>query len=212
MTYNLAWSINSTTYENDIIKQNYIDLKEEFESEKKAIADAINFINFNNPNSSNYKPFLMIIGGQMLAFDDGKNNLFGGFPIATCGALNWRNKGKCKGGPYTHGYSKDIDDQYCAVKVYTSTQLLSTCIKVQGFLANYIDDKEYNFFTYDTCMKEFYSNNSKSYKCPILPGEKVINIVIALGAALFIFLVFFVILYKISESIFDYQILDKKGV
>lgn len=119
LTFNQPFYYNSTIYEKDWIKQNYETMSDEFDNEKTIIANQIEKINYNNYNSSDYKPFIMIGSAKMVAFDTGINNPYGNFPIAYCGPIDV-GKAECLGGPYSHGYSKDGDDQYCTIQIFSN--------------------------------------------------------------------------------------------
>lgn len=200
MTTTTPWNYYKDAYERDWIKQKSYSLSEEFEMEKMEIANAINEINFKDENQPNFKPIMMIIGEKMSGFDSGLNNNYGGFPIAVCGAVSKYDKGNCKGGPYSHGYSKDNDNQYCTVEVYNKES--NSCIKVSAYVV--IKKREETIFIYDTCEKVKYQKNLNA-KCPILGEEKVIHSFIVIGSTIFIFFFVYYLGYQLSKKTFSYN-------
>lgn len=207
ITTNQPWVYDKDAYHRDVVKQKHYTLDDSFVNEKYIFANATNKINFKNENTTNYKPLMMIIGRGYLSFDQGNNNLFGQFPVATCGSIN--KKEGCKGGPYSHGYSNSKDDQYCLLKTYIHPTTSRTCMEIQGWYAFKLNRNETNVFTYDTCEKDVYVGTLNS-KCPIHFREKILHsfiILIIVGIAL---LLFYVLLYKIAEKTFDYKKLAQK--
>jgi hypothetical protein len=201
------WFYNSTAYDMDIIKQDRLSYNGNFDSEKKEIAKAISNLNFNNPLVSNFKSFLMIGGdARMLAFDNGINNNFGAFPYLVCGSMD--QKTNCWGGPYSHGYFYYETGQYCKVTLYQSSSG-NVCYMIQGIYNS--NNATQVVLQYDTCNPAKYPANI-NVKCPILWQEKLIIAAIAIGAALFIFILFYVIFYRIAVYNFNYKVIRDEEV
>lgn len=101
------------------------------------------------------KHIMMLSGdAHMIAFDDGKNNRFGGFPIVQAASLDQR--GSCKGGPYSHGLEQG-PGHYASIEVndYKNDTI---CVKV------YLKNQTSSVISYDTCNPELYPENEMA--CP----------------------------------------------
>lgn len=210
MTMTQPFFYNESAYDMDIIKQDHDSILPEFNEEKRRLAETISGINFKDNLRSNYTGFILIIGNDMNAFDDGTNNNFGEFPVVTCGNVENFNSGICKGGPWSHGYSVDSDDQYCHFMIYPKyigyRDEVDQCVLMRGFIAKEQGKNETMTFMYDTCNPRASALN---IKCPIVWTEKLVHAGITIGAALLVFLIFYVCFYKIAEASFDYKILKE---
>lgn len=209
-----TWNYVADRYSMDMIKQNFISIQENMEKDKKSISDYIKSkdFNFKNDTLPNYKPLMIITGDRFLAFDDGRNNNFGGFPIVSCGSVDsWL---QCRGGPYSHGSFHHVSSsQYCNFEIFQkekSDKSLKTCIKVQGILAGEDKDPDQAVFTWDTCDPEKYSKRILDIKCPILWTEKILNGAITLAATILVYLIFFVWIRNSAERNLSYQYINKK--
>lgn len=176
-----------------------------FDYEKIRIGKAISELNFQNSKAENFKSVMMIGNGQFLSFDNGGNNPFGGFPIATCGPLS--GKSQCLGGPFSHGYGIESNDNYCVLKTYKKEN--NTCFLIRGVISQKELKPETNVFYYDTCDIQKYNANY-NLKCPILWKEKIFHTFILIGITIFIFVFFYVFLYKLAVKSLEYSVIDKK--
>lgn len=211
LTTTQVWIYNKTEYEGNLVQQDYTALKEAFLSDKEEIGKAISDsgINFDDPVKAGFKSLLMIIGEEMLAFDDGLNNPNGKFPTVVCGNID--GSGSCKGGPYSYSSFTQSNNQYCRFIITPNmTDTPKVCFNIIGNLrmtneeANTEEDK--TVFVYNTCYRhQFKGFNTK---CSILATEKVINAAITLGINVFLFVVFFLMLYKITAKSFNFTTLD----
>ena len=198
---------NSTTYEDDLVKQDYVGMNSEaFKNDKLRIAEALKNVNFKNPNATNFKSVVMLSGGNMLAFDKGSNNPYGGFPIVTCGPMD--GSIDCLGGPFSHGYSIDKDAQFCHFNSNIDDKG-NLCFYIQGYIAQKEGKSDVKTFTYNTCFPEKYNSNF-DMKCPIIWKEKLIHVAIVIAIAIFIFVLFYVIIYKVAVNTLDYQVINKE--
>lgn len=208
-----TWNYVKDRYSMDMIKQNFISINEDMEKDKKAIGDHVKQFNFRNDTLANYKPFMIITGDRYLAFDDGRNNNFGGFPIVSCGSIDsWL---QCRGGPYSHGSFHHVSSsQYCNFEISNKQNAsgngLKTCIKVQGILAGEDTDPDQAVFTWDTCDTAKYSKRIIDIKCPILWTEKILNGAITLAATILVYLIFFVWIKNNAERNLSYQFINKE--
>jgi hypothetical protein len=213
ITITQAWNHVKSAYDWDIIKQKFYSILDVMTAEKEKVSEAArNNFNFSRPNKANFKSLMMIIGEHTLAFDDGTWNNYGNFPIAVCGPLaEWQ---QCRGGPYSHGSFHNEQSQYCVFTVYPNADLKNTCVKAEGIVTFKDTDKqEIVVWTYDTCYPDKYRGRV-NLKCPILFTEKIVNAAITIGVNIFIFLIFFVVIYKLSLKAFSFNIinLDNKQV
>lgn len=209
ITYNKPYYYNEEVYSKDWVKQSYDTMSSAFDNEKTKIMDSLlKSINYKNLTKSNYQFVLMIAGGRLISLDKGNNNKYGNFPILTCGPLDSKLN-TCNGGPFSHGYAKDDDDQYCYFNIYQS-ETKRTCLKFQGIIAKKESLPEIVVFTYDTCTPELYNSNN-NIKCPIIWKEKIIHSAIVLAIAIFVFVIFYVVIYRLAIRTFDYQLLNKEN-
>ena len=199
-----VWINNPEKYSSDWIKQKHYFIKSAFEADKAKIGQVIKGLNIKNPGLANFKSVQLIVGDSLLAFDDGLNNLNGGFPTAVCGWVNG-GKGTCKGGSYSHGYFDSDSKQGCFLKGYVNTNG-STCFRTEGIILDTKEDKDIErlVFIYDTCKSDLFSKKQLDSKCPILIGEKLINVAISLGSVILVFLIFQLLLYKIAVRTYNF--------
>lgn len=211
MTMTQAFFYDESAYKRDIVKQDHDSISSEFDLEKQRLVETIRLINFSDNLRSNYTAFILIIGEEMNAFDDGTNNNFGGFPVVSCGNLENFNSGICKGGPWSHGYSVDSDNQYCHFQVYPKyigfRDEIDQCVLMRGLIAKEKGSNETMTFMYDTCNPR---GSNLNIKCPMVWTEKLVHTAITIGVALLMFIVFYVLFYKIAENAFDYKVLKEK--
>jgi hypothetical protein len=216
ITMTQAWNHVKSEYEWDMIKQKFHSILDVMSEEKEQVSKVTRTkFNFNRPNKPNFKSLMMIVGEHTLALDDGTWNNYGNFPIAVCGPLSdWQ---QCRGGPYSHGSFHNEKSQYCVFTVYPNIELQNTCVKAEGIVTFKDKDKpEIVVFTYDTCYPDKYRGRV-NLKCPILYTEKILNAGITIVVNIFIFLIFFVLIYKFSLKAFSFNVinidkLDKKSV
>ena len=103
----------------------------------------------------NNKTVMMISGdAHMLAFDDGRNNAYGGFPVVQAAALD--QKPNCKGGPYSHGGKPGLG-QYGVIEVVDDGSE-KICVKID------LKSGGESVIKYDTCHKELYAS-IQNFKC-----------------------------------------------
>lgn len=208
-----TWNYVKERYKMDMIKQDFISISEDMEKDKKSIGDHIKLFNFKNDTLTNYKPFMVVTGDRYLAFDDGRNNNFGGFPIVSCGSLDsWL---QCRGGPYSHGsFHHSSSSQYCNFEITNKPNASGVgnkgCIKVRGILAGQDKDPDQDVFTWDTCDTEKYSQRIIDIKCPILWTEKILNGAITLADTVFVYLIFYVWIKNNAERNLSYQYINKE--
>jgi len=209
VTSTQVWNYNATAYIEDMVQQDYISINEAFNAEKKEIGDALinSGMNYLNPTGTNYKPFMMTIGEQMLAFDNGLNNQeTGKFPVLVCGGVE--ESGSCKGGPYSSAYFSQSTQQYCNVTVITNfTDPINPklCfISQAGYVKD--DNTDEMTFVYNSCYPEQFKDFNR--KCPIGAYEKLVNFALTLGINILLFVVFFILLYKLSTKAFNFNTLD----
>jgi hypothetical protein len=207
-----TWNYVKDRYSMDMIKQDFISIDESMEKDKKALGDHIKLFNFKNDTLDNYKPFMVVTGDRYLAFDDGRNNNFGGFPIVSCGTIDsWL---QCRGGPYSHGsFHHSSSSQYCNFEItnkLNDSGKIKSCIKVRGILVGEDKDPDQDVFTWDTCDTAKYSQRIIDIKCPILWTEKILNGAITLAATILVYLVFFVWIKNNAERNLSYQIINKE--
>ena len=205
ITMTQVWNYVKSSYDWDMIKQNYYSILDSMSTEKDSVGNTAMNINFNRPTQPNFKSVMMIVGEHTLAFDDGTWNNYGNFPIAMCGPLDdWQ---QCRGGPYSHGSFHNLPNQYCVFDVYTNTNLSpgTVCVKAQGFV-NFKDTKkaEIAVWTYDTCYPDRYRGRI-NLKCPIDYKEKILNAGITLAVIIFVFFIFYVVIYRISLKAFSFN-------
>jgi hypothetical protein len=197
------WVYDENAYSRDMVKQSRLSYSESFNSEKQEIANAIGSINFNNSNGANFKSVLMMSGdAKMLAFDNGTNNFFGSFPYLVCGSLDM--KGSCYGGPFTHGYFFYETSQYCKVTIYQGSNG-NVCYFIQGIYNN--NNASQIVLQYDTCRPSAFPGLI-NIKCPIMWQEKLICAAITIGAILFIFILFYVVFYRLAVYNFNYRVIS----
>jgi len=196
---------NSTVYESDIVKQSFVGMENTFDYEKTKIGKAISELNFKNSKEDNFKSVLMISNGRFLSFDNGGNNPYGGFPIASCGPLSGSNQ--CLGGPFSHGYAIETNDNYCVLKTYSKDD--NVCFLLRGVISQKESKPETNVFYYDTCDTQKYNANF-NLKCPILWKEKIFHTFILIGITIFIFVFFYVFLYRLAVKSLEYSVIDKR--
>jgi hypothetical protein len=207
-----TWNYVKDRYSMDMIKQDFISIDESMEKDKKSIGDHVKSFNFKNDTLDNYKPFMVVTGDRSLAFDDGRNNNFGGFPIVSCGTIDsWL---QCRGGPYSHGsFHHSSNSQFCSFeitnKLNDSGKGIKSCIKVRGILAGEDKDPDQDVFTWDTCDTVKYSKRIIDIKCPILWTEKILNGAITLAATILVYLIFFVWIKNNAEKNLSYQYINK---
>ena len=139
---------------------------------------------------------IMLLGGHssMVAFDDGSNNVHGGFPVVQAGSLD--QNPSCQGGAYSHGMIQGRQ-QYAVISV-TDSEGGNPCVQVK------FGRNEELTATYDTCAPQNYSAKPASCKPSIIDQ---ITDVIGGGswtwfiiAMVFVALIVGVILYKAYQS------------
>jgi hypothetical protein len=197
-----VWNYVTSSYDWDMVKQNFDSVLAFASDDKKSIGDTMrNNFNFDRPTMPNFKSVMMIVGEKTAAFDDGSWNNFGNFPIAVCGPIDYWQQ--CRGGPYSHGSFHDNPNNFCTFKVYQSGS--NTCIYAQATIAtdkkNRVDQMVWN---YDTC-KPVEMRGRINLKCPIVYTEKLVNAAITIGAVAFVYIIFFVVIYKFSMSTLSYS-------
>jgi hypothetical protein len=215
ITATQVWNYNSTEYEGDLVQQNTLSVNQAFNADKAEIGDAFlnSGINYLNPNSANYKPVMMVVGEEMLAFDNGKNNqATGKFPVVVCGSVE--GDMECKGGPYSHASFTQSMEQFCTFNVITDVSVPTApkvCIVVQGSIRRVPDKDTVDevLFVYNTCLPNETAGFNR--KCPIGTGEKLLNFAVTLGVNIILFAVFFVMLYRISTKAFNFNTLDSNA-
>jgi hypothetical protein len=207
ITANQPWIYEKHAYHRDVYGQKHYTLNDAYYNEKYAFGNATAKINFKDPNAANYKPLLMILGRGFLSFDQGNNNYFGEFPVASCGSIN--KKEGCKGGPYSHGYSTTKDNQYCILQSYTDPTTSKACLKLEGWYSYKLSKSETNVYTWDTCQPDVYVGTQNA-KCPINFREKILHAFIILIIVGITLLLFYVLLYKLAEKTFDYKKISQK--
>jgi len=116
---------------------------------QKLIADQIQ----TYINKTNKKIMFLCGDAHMLAFDDGRNNRFGGFPVVQAASLD--KKPNCKGGPYSHGTFPG-KGQYGIIEVTDANDTI--CVKINLMRGNI------SMIAYDTCHPELYPSTG-SAKC-----------------------------------------------
>jgi len=203
ITMTQVWNHVKSAYDWDMIKQKYSSILDSMTNEKEAISKtARESFNFSRPNQPNFKSVMMIVGEHTLAFDDGSWNNYGNFPIAVCGPIDdWQ---QCRGGPYSHGSFHNEDNQFCMFKVYKENNSPNTCVKAEGFVTfKNIKKEDIVVWTYDTCYPDKYRGRV-NLKCPIDFTEKIINAAITIGINIFIFLIFFIVIYRVSLRAFSF--------
>lgn len=199
ITITQPWNYVEEAYDRDYIKQNFKSILQGVANEKTAVGETIrqNF-NFNQPNSPNFKPVILIVGERALSFDDGSFNNFGSFPIVVCGPLDYWQQ--CRGGPYSHGSFHDSVGQYCVFDVYQHSVNNNTCVKMTGIISeNEKREKDQPVFIYDTCAPHLYKARV-NLKCPILWTEKIVAAAITIAVIFVVWIVFFVIIYRASVN------------
>jgi hypothetical protein len=154
----------------------------------------------------NYKPLMMIIGGESIAFDNGIFNNFGNFPIVTCGPLDF--DGQCKGGPFSHGSFQDAHSQFCIFNTYVDNKSNNMCIAFISVVNAYDRYNETIAIRYDTCHPELFPARVNQ-KCPIMWTEKLLNGFIMLIWSLLIFFIFYVLIFRCALKTISFQKLKK---
>lgn len=153
ITLTQVWNYNATAYKDDLWRHYVLSTDPAFDADKKEIGQFIlnSGINYLDPTAANYKPLLMVVGEQMVAFDDGLNNKEAGkFPVVVCGGIN--ESQSCKGGPYSHAYFTQANEQYCTINVITNTTIPASpkiCFIINGSYRK--DAKDEQTFVYNTC-------------------------------------------------------------
>jgi len=125
---------------------------DDFHPTQAMVASLVNkYIYHNNKN-------IMLIAGDahMIALDDGRNNVFGGFPVVQAASLDRR--GSCKGGPYSHGYHTGND--HFGIFEVTDYENDTICVKI-GLM-----DGTERKIAFDTCRPDLYPSD-KNHKCGI---------------------------------------------
>jgi len=135
----------------------------------------------------------------MVAFDSGINNQYGYFPVAVCGSLD-QSTTNCFGGPYSHGYFFYETSQYCRITLYQNGT--NVCFLAQGIYNS--NNSTQVVFNYSTCNATVGTIN---VKCPILWQEKLICAAITIGAVIFVFVLFYVVFYRLAVYNFNYKII-----
>jgi hypothetical protein len=197
-----VWNYVKSSYDWDMVKQNFLSVLDSASVDKKEVGDTVrNNFNFNRPTLPNFKSVMMIVGEKTTAFDDGSWNNFGNFPIAVCGPLDYWQQ--CRGGPYSHGSFHDNPNNFCQFKVYSAGS--NTCVSAKGIIAtNKKNRKDQTVWEYDTCLP-VEMRGRVNLKCPILYTEKLVNTAITLGTVVFVYILFFVIIYKLSMRSLSYS-------
>jgi hypothetical protein len=192
-----------SAYDWDMIKQDHPAMLDNMQSDKAYLGTVINdnIKNFRSPNKDNFISVQMLVGERHLALDNGEFNPYGSFPVAVCGVLDYWLQ--CRGGPWSHGSFHDSPKQFCKVDVYTNSAGKG-CVKTVGYLqGNDKNPQDQNVFVYDTCHPDNYPARIR-LKCPIDYREKILNGFITLGASAFIYVIFFVLIYRLSLKAFSY--------
>ena len=208
ITVTQPWNYVDDEYDIDIIKQDFVSLTKEMENDKNVFFEVLkNYQKDNNGNPFNFyypmrakfsgKPFksiLLIVGERHLAFDTGRWNNYGSFPIAVAGPLDsWQ---ECRGGPYSHGSFHDCKHQYLSVVAKGG------CLVLRGIIANNEDNVgDQIVFAYKTCMPDDYPGRLDR-KCPMVWKEKLIHAFILVFLGIVVAFVFFFAFYWVRINSF----------
>lgn len=216
ITVTQPWNYIKDKYDIDIIKQKYKSLEEKIGNEKniffKVLEEKKDKNNFYFPSrgfaGGFFKSILLIVGERHLAFDSGRWNNYGSFPMAVAGPLDsWQ---QCRGGPYSHGSFHDEKHQYLNITVL-QVQPKMTCLIILGIIA--IDDKDIGdqtAFVYNTCDPSSYPGRLDR-KCPMDWKEKLIHAAILIVVGVLTGFIFFFFFYwrGVYSFTFQYEKLKK---
>lgn len=106
---------------------------------------------------------IMVISGDThaMAFDDGRNNYFGGFPVLQAAPLD--SFPICAGGPYSHGVNVDRG-QYSTIKVQDNGTD-TVCVQIQ------LKNLGKALIQYDTCNPSKYPGTEGVACPPLIVGD-----------------------------------------
>ena len=209
ITVTQPWNYVEDEYDIDIIKQDFISLTKEMENDKKVFFEVLQEYQSSNNHPFNFyypirarlsdgaekfKSILLIVGERHLAFDTGRWNNYGSFPIAVAGPLDsWQ---ECRGGPYSHGSFHDSKHQYLSVIAKGG------CLVLRGIIANNKENVgDQIVFAYKTCTPDDYPGRVNR-KCPMVWKEKLIHAFILIFAGIVVAFVFFFAFYWVGMSSF----------
>ena len=206
ITVTQPWNYVDDEYDIDIIKQDFVSLTKEMEKDKnvffevlKEYQDKGSPFNFYYPMKAKipgktFKSILLIVGERHLAFDTGRWNNYGSFPIAVAGPLDsWQ---ECRGGPYSHGSFHDCKHQYLSVVAKGG------CLVLRGIIANNEDNVgDQIVFAYNTCKPDDYPGRLDR-KCPMVWKEKLIHAFILVFLGIVVAFVFFFAFYWVGMNSF----------
>ena len=208
ITVTQPWNYVDDEYDIDIIKQDFVSLTKEMENDKNVFFEVLkNYQKDNNGSPFNFyypmkakipgktfKSILLIVGERHLAFDTGRWNNYGSFPIAVAGPLDsWQ---ECRGGPYSHGSFHDCKHQYLSVVAKGG------CLVLRGIIANNEDNVgDQIVFAYNTCKPDDYPGRLDR-KCPMVWKEKLIHAFILVFLGIVVAFVFFFAFYWVGMNSF----------
>ena len=207
ITVTQPWNYVDDEYDIDIIKQDFVSLTKEMEKDKNVFFEVLkNYqdkkgspFNFYYPmkakiSGKTFKSILLIVGERHLAFDTGRWNNYGSFPIAVAGPLDsWQ---ECRGGPYSHGSFHDCKHQYLSVVAKGG------CLVLRGIIANNEDNVgDQIVFAYNTCKPDDYPGRLDR-KCPMVWKEKLIHAFILVFLGIVVAFVFFFAFYWVGMNSF----------
>ena len=208
ITVTQPWNYVDDEYDIDIIKQDFVSLTKEMEDDKNVFFEVLKAyqqendgspFNFYYPMKAKipgkpFKSILLIVGERHLAFDTGRWNNYGSFPIAVAGPLDsWQ---ECRGGPYSHGSFHDCKHQYLSVVAKEG------CLVLRGIIANNEDNVgDQIVFAYKTCMPDEFPGRLDR-KCPMVWKEKLIHAFILVFLGIVVAFVFFFAFYWVGMNSF----------
>lgn len=215
ITVTQPWNYVKDEYDIDIVKQDFKSLTDDIAEEKNVFFEVLQQyqnekgspFNFYFPvrahleqeigKPSIYKSILLIVGERHLAFDTGRWNNFGSFPIAVAGPLDsWQ---ECRGGPYSHGSFHDSKHQYLSVIAKKD------CLILRGIIANNDDNiGDQIVFAYDTCSPDSFPGRLDR-KCPMVWKEKFIHAFILVFAGILVGFIFFFVFYWVGMNSFKFR-------
>lgn len=217
ITVTQPWNYVKDKYDIDIIKQKYKSLEEKIAEEKNVFFEVLkehkDKHNFYFPKKAllsgdKFKSILLIVGERHLAFDSGRWNNYGSFPMAVAGPLDsWQ---QCRGGPYSHGSFHDEKHQYLSITVLPQENGV-TCLLILGTIANDDEDiGDQTVFIYNTCDPNAYPGRLDR-KCPMDWKEKLIHAAILIVVGVLTGFIFFFFFYwrGVYSFSFRYEKLKK---
>lgn len=232
ITFTQPWNYIEKKYDIDIIKQKYESLSKDVDKEKNVFFEALKEYQETNGKPFNfyfpfrakissalgdptltevYKPILLLIGEHHLAFDTGKYNNYGGFPMAVAGPID--ESRQCRGGPYTHGSFHDSKHQYLNITYFKSDELSKglPCFQIMGIIASKNSKEDQTVFAYLTCQPDMFQGRVNK-KCPMDWKEKLIHASITLFVMILVPFLFFFVFYWVAENNLKFNYVKVKEV